>query len=96
MAWDLGSWMVTVRSLQLFGTLVCAALNGFLLVNLTINRLGPSQALMSLEWIVCPPLPPSRRPAAPLTLTLTPRRPSYLDMLGALLHCPQPPRPAHP
>jgi len=45
--------MVLVRSIQLAGTLVSAGLNGFLLAHITINRLGPSQTLVSLEWMIC-------------------------------------------
>ena len=56
MAWDLGSWLGFVRSLQLLGTLVSGSLNGYLLAYIISNKLGESQVMVCLEWIVRPPL----------------------------------------
>jgi len=45
-----------VRSLQLLGTLVSGSLNGYLLAYIISNKLGESQVMVCLEWIVRPPL----------------------------------------
>ncbi len=52
MAWDLGSWLVVVRCLQVLGMVVSGSLNGFLVAYLTLRRLGASQTIVCLEWIV--------------------------------------------
>ncbi|KAI0129502.1 hypothetical protein BJ170DRAFT_681001 [Xylariales sp. AK1849] len=50
--WELSSWLILIRGLQILGTLVSAILNGFLLVYVHINRLGLSSAMFSLEILV--------------------------------------------
>ncbi len=91
MAWDLGSWLVFVRALQVLGMVVSGSLNGFLVAYVIINRLGASSTMISLEWIVssgplllAPPSPPGLAVACVFSECLT-----SPDMHTALLHSPK-------
>ncbi|KAH8666362.1 hypothetical protein BX600DRAFT_511301 [Xylariales sp. PMI_506] len=51
--WGVSSYLVTFRSFQVLSTLICAILNGFLLVYINLNRLGLTDAMFALEIMTC-------------------------------------------
>lgn len=54
MAWRVTTWLRVVRLLQLVGALVCAALNGFIIVVIYTRRRAPDgTALVNMEWMIC-------------------------------------------
>lgn len=50
---SLSTWLVLVRLVQVLGSFIPAALNGWLLYYIHMNKLGPSNVMLILEILVC-------------------------------------------
>ena len=53
MAWELSSWLVLTRSFQVMGALAAGGLNGYLVALIYSKHLGLTNAMITLELMVC-------------------------------------------
>ncbi|KAK3945600.1 hypothetical protein QBC46DRAFT_94979 [Diplogelasinospora grovesii] len=53
MAWELSRWLVLMRMFQLMGAMASGGLNGFLAAFIYSRKLGFSQNMMVLEFLIC-------------------------------------------
>lgn len=53
MGWGLMRWIVSVRSVQLLGTFIPGALNGWLLYYIYSQHIGLVQLMVILQILVC-------------------------------------------
>lgn len=53
MGWGLMRWIVSVRAVQLMGSFIPGALNGWLLYYIYSKRLGLTQSMIILQILVC-------------------------------------------
>lgn len=53
MGWGLMRWIVSVRSVQLMGSFIPGALNGWLLYYIYSKRIGFAQSMIVLQILVC-------------------------------------------
>lgn len=53
MGWGLMRWIVSVRSVQLMGSFIPGALNGWLLYYIYSKSIGFSQSMIILQILVC-------------------------------------------
>lgn len=53
MAWELTRWLVLTRAIALLGVFVSAAMNGYLTGHIHFNKLGLSESMVSVEFILC-------------------------------------------
>ena len=76
MAWELSSWLVLTRSFQVMGALAAGGLNGYLVALIYSKHLGLTNAMITLELMVCtvllreyPPLSPPVYPSLSINIT---------------------------